>query len=89
MAADRDPRVQAEVRGLWQVTIIRISEFVEPQQSPMIWHVVTNKHDNAKQVLKVARTRFTPGWWDSYSVSDIVRLGDVHILDGEVLYEHD
>lgn len=64
----------ALVRSLWRVELRSISF---GDRHAHTWHVAAKQNALPTDILAVVKLRFTPQWWES----------DLHILDGEILYE--
>lgn len=76
----RDPRT------LWRVTIRQLEVPFEKTKE-FCWHIAAKRYSSPSEIVALARNRFTPKWWETHIITDIVEIGELHIIDGENLYE--
>jgi hypothetical protein len=79
------PIVSANVRPLWCVTI---KGLLLSDSCSFEWHVVPlDVNADAVSVKREVYRRFSKEWWEEHIVTDIEKIGSVHVLDGVCLYD--
>ncbi len=73
-------------RSLFRVNIRELQVPFERTRE-LVWHVALKRYSTVVDAVAAAKHRFTDRWWETHIITDIIELGELHILDGESLYE--
>ncbi len=73
---------------LWRLTLQSLTlDGTKPHV--FLQHSASRQRLDRRKVLEEAHERFTAEWWAGNLVTEIVYIGELHMIDGIPLYEED
>lgn len=75
-----------KVRSLWNFRLRKLG-IDNSQRAIFSLHSACRQHCTEQEAVNQIRQRFTPQWWEGYLMIEVTEVGELHMIDGEALYE--